>query len=443
MSRINSFRWAATVVVSMFASMVAHGDEFEQAPIHYSQSVPANVVSRLQDRMDAGEVKLNHESHFGYLRSVLKELQVPLSSQMLVFSKTSLQRERITPRTPRALYFNDDVYIGFCQNGEVMEVSTADPQLGGVFYTLSQTESDRPKFSRQGDNCLICHASSNTQQVPGHLIRSVYPDARGFPILASGTFRIDHSSPIERRWGGWYVTGTHGAQKHLGNFIADSRIQPENVDNAAGQNIIDLGGKFRVSDYLTESSDIVALMVMEHQAEGHNLLTRASYATRQAQHFEASLNEELRESATKRWDSTTARIRSACEPLVRYLLYSKEAALTAAIKGNTEFAREFAAKGIRDSQGRSLRDFDLEHRLFKYPCSYLIYTENFRKLPVEASEYVWRRIGEVLTGKDRTPEFQHLTESDRSAIAQILVETVPECPQTLRDHLASIARPSP
>src|SRR5262249_9977474 len=156
-----------------------------------------NRVARLQQRIDAGQVHLDYDEKNGYLRSLLRELNVPISSQMLVFSKTSLQRERIKPVTPRAIYFSDDMYIGYCQNGTVLEVTAIDPQLGSVFYSFDQEKSDRPKFTRQGDTCLICHGGSTNQGVPGPLVRSVYSDADGYPILASGSYRIDHTSPLE------------------------------------------------------------------------------------------------------------------------------------------------------------------------------------------------------------------------------------------------------
>ena len=180
-------------------TLPAFAQEFEQEPIRYSQAKPDNRVSRLIDSVAAGEAKLKHEEHFGYLRSLLSALDVPTDSQMLVFSKTSLQRHRIAPRTPRALYFNDEVYIGFCQQGDVLEISAVDPQLGTVFYTLDQDPLLAPNFRRQTDNCLICHGSSQTKEIPGHVVRSVFSDASGLPILSSGTYRIDHTSPIEKR----------------------------------------------------------------------------------------------------------------------------------------------------------------------------------------------------------------------------------------------------
>ncbi len=344
---------------------------------------------------------------------------------MLVFSKTSFQRQRIAPRTPRALYFNDDVYVGYCSDGDVMEISAADPNLGAVFYTLDQERLDKPRIARQTDSCLLCHASSQTQGVPGFVIRSVFSDAAGFPILASGTFHIDHTSPLKNRWGGWYVTGTHGRQKHLGNLIVTDKQTPEEIDNSAGMNVTSLAGRFNGSKYLAGSSDIVALMVMEHQTTAHNRITAANFQTRMALAQEAALNRELKQPAAYRWESTTSRIKAVGEPLVKYLLFSEEAALTEPIRGTTSFASDFAARGPRDKRGRSLRDFDLKRRLFKYPCSYLVYSPAFDALPNEVKGYVAQRMGEILRGADTSPEFARLSAGDRQAIVEILKETKP------------------
>lgn len=422
----------ATAVAAILLLPPAYADEFDREPIRYSDTKPENAVTRLEQRLASGKARLEHEAHFGYLRSVLRELGVPTSSQTLVFSKTSLQRHRIGPSTPRALYFNDDVYVGFCQSGDVVELSASDPKLGTVFYTLSQEEDEKPRFVRQGDSCLICHGGSQTQGVPGHMVRSVFADGSGLPILASGSYRIDHTSPMERRWGGWYVTGTHGKQTHLGNLIIRTRQVPDVVDNSAGQNVTDLRDRIAVRNYLTPHSDLIALLVLEHQAEGHNLLTRANFQTRQALHLEAALNRELGEPASNRWGSTTVRIKAAGEPLVRYLLFCDEAKITSRMTGTSTFAEEFAQKGPRDDRGRSLRDFDLERRLFKYPCSYLIYSEAFEALPDEVREYVYRRIWEVLQGPDPSGVFAHLSADDRENIREILLATKKNLPDYWR-----------
>jgi len=398
-------------------------DDFDREPIAYARTTPVNAVSRLQARLTAGEAALAWEPGTGYLKAVLEALDVPVSSQLLVFSKTSLQRQRINPRTPRALYFNDDVYIGFCQQGDVLEVSVADPQLGTVFYTLDQAAEVEPEFLRQTDNCLICHGGSQTRNIPGHVVRSVYPDASGQPLLASGSYRTDHASPLANRWGGWYVTGKHGAQRHLGNRIYHGRPDNETPVDASGYNVTDLADRIRTAAYLTPHSDLVALMVLEHQAGGHNVLTRAAFDSRAALYREDRLNVELKEPPGHRWDSTNIILNSAAASLVEYFLMHREAVLSEPVSGTSPFAQEFARRGPRDSQGRSLRDLDLQTRLFRYPCSYLIDTESFDALPGELRARFWQKLDDVLSGRETSEKFAHLTTADRQAIREILQAT--------------------
>ena len=418
-----AFTW---IVMPFAVPSVAQSQEFEREPIEYSKREPVNRVSKLADELAAGKRTLKFDEEFGYLPAMMEALEVPRHSQMLVFSKTSLQRHRIAPRTPRALYFNDDTYVGHCRAGDVLEISTADPALGAVFYTLEQDPEVAPRFIRQSDNCLICHGSSSTKGVPGHVVRSVYSDTQGQPILSSGSYRTDHTSPFTQRWGGWYVTGTHGEQKHLGNLIIRGRSRPEDVDNADGQNVTDLKSLLDVNHFLTPHSDLVALMVLEHQAGAHNHLTQANFGTRQAVYFDRALSRDLKEESAELRESTKSRIKSVCEPLIEYFLFHEEAPLTDRVAGTSEFAAEFVKQGPRDKQGRSLRDFDLTRRMFKYPCSYLIYSESFTSLPDEAKKYVIRRMNEILTGDDKSENFSHLSADDRTAILQILRETHPD-----------------
>lgn len=411
-----------------FFCLSAGGQEFEREPIAYNTRTPDNRVSKLIGDLQSGKRALNHEPHFGYLRSLLSELEVPQSSQMLVFSKTSLQRQRISPRTPRALYFSDDTYVGYCQSGEVLEISTVDDSLGAVFYTLDQ-QKPLPTLVRQTDNCLICHGSSLTKGVPGHVVRSVYTDAAGLPILSLGTHRTDYTSPLHERWGGWYVTGTHGDQKHLGNLITRGGDESEREDNCNGQNVTDLVSRFDTKNYLTGHSDIVALMVLEHQTAAHNALTQASFSTRQALHYQQMLNRELGNPADEPWDSVRSRITNGCEPLVECLFFCGEAPLTHPIVGTSNFAEEFSRLGPRDRRGRSLRELDMMNgRMFKYPCSYLVYSSSFAALPNEAKQYVFRRMSEILSGKDVGDRFKHLSCDDRQAIREILADTLPGFP---------------
>ena len=419
----SGFSIGILIVSGLWQICSLQADDFDREPILYRDTAPTNPISKLQNDLKSGKKVLDYNDTRGYLASLLKALDVPQDSQTLVFSKTSLQRERISADSPRALYFNDDVYIGYCQNGEVLEISVADPKLGTVFYTLDQERAEKPAFTRQTDACLLCHGGSQTQSVPGHLMRSVFADADGQPLLASGSFRSDHTSPFEERFGGWYVTGDTGDQYHLGNKIFTKRQSYKDVDWSRGMNLKTLDRLIDTSPYLQNSSDVVALMVLTHQSEMHNRITRTNFLTRQALHYEEALNKGLGEPPGHRWPSTTARIKSACEPLLEYMLFSEELPLKSEVKGTSTFARTFADRGPRDRKGRSLRELDLKTRLFKYPCSYLIESDSFKQLPKEASDYIQKRLVEILNGKDRSDKFKHLSESDRKNILEILSDT--------------------
>ncbi len=414
--------WLILMAVASMTPSAWGQDDFDRDPIRYSQSQPDNLVTRLQDKLVAGELSLKFEEPWGYLRSVLTALDVSEASQSLVFSKTSLQRHKISPRTPRALYFNDDVYVGYCRNGDVLEISIADAQLGTVYYTLEQEPVEAPRFRRQTDNCLVCHAGGQARGVPGHLVRSMYVDKSGHPLLASGSFRIDHSSPLADRFGGWYVTGEHGNQKHLGNLTYRGRPDNDAEQDLSGLNLTNISDKFDTSAYPSAHSDLVALLVLSHQAGGHNLLTKTAFDVRSALHREDALNRELKEAPDHRWDSTNTILKNAAESLVKYFLFVNETPLTASVKGTTDFATEFTSRSRRDAQGRSLRDFDLQTRMFKYPCSYLIETEAFTALPPELLKNFWTRLDTVLAGSEEK-EFAHLSPTDRQAIREILWET--------------------
>lgn len=409
----------------VLTSAAGGADQYELPPIEYSQSKPDNRVAALQEALQRKEVTLNYEARFGYLRDLLKTLEIPEDTQMLVFSKTSMQRDRISPRNPRAIYFNDDSYIGYCHAGEMIEIAVADPQLGAVFYTLDQTKEDAPVIERQTHRCLQCHGAAQTDDIPGFLVRSLFVGPSGVPILSEGSHRVDHSTPIEDRWGGWYVSGTHGTQSHLGNLIVRDREAKRPWKNEEGLNVTDLSDRFVVRNHLTPHSDIVALMVFEHQAHVHNLITKANYAARQALHYEREFNKALGQPESNRLESTTRRIESAGEDLLAGLLLADEAKLQGPFVGTSTFAAEFARCGPHDQRGRSLRDLDLTHRLFKYPCSFLIYSDAFDELPFEMKSYVIGRMKQVLAGQG-DEKFAHLTSEDRQAVTAILNATRPE-----------------
>lgn len=403
---------------------------FEDEPINYDTAAVEDPIAKLQAAIDAGEVTLSHDEEHGYLPALLDLLDVPRSSQMLVFSKTSFQLRRINPHRPRALYFNDEVYLGWVQAGDVVEIMSVDPHLGTVFYTLDQQYAERPQFVRDRGQCLICHASSRTNNVPGPLVRSVFADRGGQPILGSGTFTIDHTSPIAERWGGYYVTGTHGDQRHMGNQVVTDKSSPALLDTAAGANVTDLSSRINTAPYLEPHSDIVALMVLEHQSHMQSLITRAAYEARSATWYDSVMNEALERPADYTSDTTLRRIDSASADLVKYLLFSEETQLTDPIAGTSNFSAEFATRGPHDHDGRSLREFDLKRRLFKYPCSYMIYSDAFAQLPKAVTDRVYQTLWEVLTGKNQDPEYAHLSDDDRKAILEILLETKEDLPES-------------
>jgi len=413
---------ASLVLVFLFTSAVAAQVSFEQAPINYSTAPVNDPVSRLQQGLESGRVTLTYTKEQGYLKSVLKQLNISPTSQVLVFSKTSFQLRRINPHAPRAIYFGDDVYVGWVRGSDTMELSAVDPDIGAVFYTLRRKGSQRPELTRQTDTCLQCHSSTLTQGVPGQLVRSVYADTDGQRILSGGTYLTDHTSPLSQRWGGWFVTGTHGRQRHMGNLLLETD-DTTHADVESGANVTDLSPWFETSSYLTRHSDIVALMVLEHQTQMQNRITKTNFLTRVALRDRRIINEMLEQPADAPSVSTSRRIERAGDALLDYLLFTGEVRLTDPIQGTSGFARQFTARGPRDRQGRSLRDLDLTTRLLKYPCSYLIYSDAFDHLPAPVREYVYKRLWEVLTGKDQSAAFAHLTATDRAAILRILRET--------------------
>jgi hypothetical protein len=407
--------------------------------IAYSATAPTDPIARLQQRIAAGEETLRFDEEHGYLPSLLESLGIPVSSQGLVFSRTSLQVDRISPWTPRAVYFNDDVYVGWVQGGPILEIASVDPKLGAVFYTLPQQPGTAPSFQRQTGTCLMCHDSSSiTGGVPGFILRSVFTDRYGYVVSSLRDGATTDRTPLKDRWGGWYVTGTHGTATHAGNVMAaDLAHEVGNVEHymtradlTAGGNVTDLKGRVDTRPYLSSHSDIVALLVLAHQTSVHNLVTRAGYEARKALHDEKALLEAVGGGAggQDHLPLTLNRIEAASEPLVRAMLFAREVPLGSPVRGTSDFAADFCRRGPRDRKGRSLRDLDLETWLFRYPVSFLLYSESFDALPDLVKNTVYRRIREVLTGADPGKEFAHLSTSDRTAILEILRDTKPDFP---------------
>ncbi|MEL6106505.1 MAG: hypothetical protein AAFU85_10725 [Planctomycetota bacterium] len=427
--RVATARVTALLIVFGFvAEGVRAQFEFERPPINYHDADVDDPVARLVKRIDSGESKLIFETDFGYLRSVLRELDIDVSSQTLVFSKTSLQLRRISPRHPRALYFNDDVYVGYCHNGDVLEIAATDAKQAATFYTLSQRESVTPEFKRDKGTCLSCHATSRTQDVPGYLMRSVFTEASGQPRLSNGTFVTDATSDFRDRWGGWYVSGDHGGMRHMGNTICEGSVRT--FDREIGANRLDLTDDVQVDDYPSPHSDLVALMVLAHQTQMHNAIAAANFETRSAMHQSFTMNRILDRPEGFLSDSAKRRIAASADRVLHHLLFRDEFKLTSAISGTTSFATDFVQSGRRDSRGRSLRDFDLRTRLFKYPCSYLIHSDAFSALPDVVRMMVLKRLAEVLRG-GTLEGYEHLDPRTRRDLLSILRSTLPEFRQLL------------
>jgi hypothetical protein len=418
-------RAAILAALLAFAQARSLADEFDRPPISYATATPFNAVETLDRRLADGAATLRRDAASGYLEAVLDALAVPVASQTLVFSKTSLQQAKISPRNPRAIYFNDDLYVGYVRGGDVLEFAVADPALGTVFYTLDQSPSERPRFVRQTDDCLICHSGGQTRGVPGHVLRSVYPDNAGRPIYSAGSHRVDHATPLEHRWGGWYVTGTAADLVHLGNTTYRKTAAGDLPEPATGAATGALADK--LAGYPVDSSDLVAHLVLAHQVQAHNVLTQASFSVRQALYREAALNRELGEPAGHRWPSTETVLEAAAKSLVECFLFVGEPPLPGRVGGDSNFAQTFAAAGPADAQGRSLKTLDLETRLLAHPCSHLIHTASFDGLPDELRARFWRQLDAALADQEGG-SLPHLAPPDRQAIREILAATKPGAP---------------
>jgi hypothetical protein len=401
------------LIVSAAAGFAELGDTASPSPDHpaieyfnYLKNTLRDPVSGLNRKLQQGALQLQFESGKGYLRSVLEALHVPIESQMVVFSKTSLQSVRIEPRNPRTIFFNDSVSVAWVRGGFI-ELASHDPQQGVIFYSLEQQPVGKPEFVRR-DDCLRCHISDASLGVPGMMVRSRFTAPDGMPQLIYGGYTTDHRSPLEERWGGWYVSGTAGKARHMGNaMVAEGNL--ESMVSEQTLHVKSLEEKFDTDGYLSPHSDVAALMVFDHQMHMTNLLTRVGWEVRSAVY-------------DKRRD-LAVRLRASASELVDYLLFVDEAPLAGRIEGTSGFAAKFAAGGPRDSQGRSLRQLDLEKRLLRYPCSYMIYTEAFDSLPVEVKAAIYQRMWRILSGEEKGAKYTRLSLADRQAVVEILRET--------------------
>lgn len=476
---------ASAVCAGFLALSVAVPRSQPTSPLEsYEETIPAdrpalglrsrahdNAVHELGLRLADGRTTLRLAGDgTGHLRSLLDRLDIHPDSQVLVFSKTGLQRQAISPRRPRAIYFNDEVAVAFAPGSDRIELAAVDPGFGVAFYELEAAGGDRPRLMRS-TRCLRCHHGPATLGVPGLYVGSVLPSPSGEPNFGLGTIVTDHRTPLAERWGGWYVTGTHGAQPHRGNAVARDPSRPDRLHSAGARNLTDLARKTDTSGYLEPGSDIVALMVLEHQTQMTNHLTRlawlarlaAAAGTNAANRFARSDGDSAgaaagatagagsraagagrgSEAVGAEAGTAPARLDDWIEQTVAYMLFADEAPLAEPIAGVSTFTATFPRRGPRDARGRSLRDFDLRTRLFRHPLSYMIYSLAFEALPDGVRVRVYERLHDVLTGADDSPRFRHLDRTDRGAILQIVAETKTDLPRVWLPHGADRSEGAP
>jgi hypothetical protein len=419
MTRFTSVLVVLTLAVAVAAVSGQRRDAFvasrDHSAIAYSTGPVSDEIVALNGRLASGAETLTWEEKSGYLPAVLRALHIPVSSQALVFSQTSFQAPLINMHNPRAVFFNDSTAVGWVRGGEVLEVAAVDPHQGVVFYALEQKSAVKPHF-RRDDQCLACHLSWDTLGVPGFLLGSMFPLPDDPNAYANG-FTTVQGSPLEQRWGGWWVTGDTGGAAHMGNvpvMPSDKKWKIATPTHA----LKSVDGLFDLTGYQSPYSDVVAQLVLAHQTKMTNLITRTGW--------------EARLAAAEPSADATARVREAAADLVDYLLFVDEAPLTHPIRGTSGFAEQFAMAGPHDSQGRSLRDFDLQQHLFRYPCSYMIYSKAFDAMPAAARSAVYARMQVVLAGRDPAPRYKRLTMADRRAVLEILKATKPDLPAELR-----------
>ena len=387
------------------------------AAIAYATAPLKNAVVDVNRKLQDGTIQLRFDGRSGFLQSALDALDIATDSQVLVFSRTSLQAKRINQANPRALFFNDRVALGWVRDGEVIEVAAHDAKQGIVFYELDQkpAEPGTPPQFRRDFKCLGCHMAGDTLGVPGLLnFSTTTPPGGGF----AKSVMMDHRMPLEARYGGWFVTGSTGTATHHGNEATAFAGSPP-------RDLRSVEGLFDPDGYRAMSSDIAANLVLSHQVHMMNLLTRIAWEARAADPvlhppFVAAPGEEER----------IGQMMSAIAvEFVDYLLFVDEPALPAPVRGNSGFAERFSGLGPRDKKGRSLHQLDLSKRLLKYPCSYLIYSEAFDSLPAASKDPIYRRMWTILSGAERAPRYRDaLPLESRRAIVEILRDTKPDLP---------------
>ena len=400
----------ALASVSAAPSEFAYSDLAAPAHQYYSRELQ-DPFTRLKADLEAGLVPLDRTSEKAFLLSLLRALDIPSSSQMLVFSTTSLQLSLITPSNPRALYFNEELYLGYIPGGKIEIIST-DPELGAIFYIFDIPKNSGPLSIERSRRCMNCHAAPETGEIPGLLIKSVVPGPRGGTLDAFRQDRMGHDVPLEDRFGGWYLT-RHGAfTNHYANFIG--RLSPEGLS----RRYLTPGEQFDFTKYPFSSSDLLPQLLHEHQAGFVNTVLEATYRVRAALHLGGGTLTRSHEQELQALAAT----------IVRYLLFAGEASLPeGGIEADPQFIMDFRRNARQTAHG-SLKDFDLKTRLFRHRCSYMIYSGLFRGMPAPLYQAVLAKLEEALDPARPNPQFAFLPAPEKHAIRSILRETLPNLP---------------
>lgn len=408
---------------------------YERPPTNYSTTRPHDAITRLEGRINAGEVTLEGKGETVVLE-VLKALHVPVETQMFVFSKTSFQKDLINPIHPRALYYSDDCYVGWVPGGRI-EIAAVDPKLGPVFYFFDPTSPNDIKAGRfpRESSCLECHGGNFVPGIPGLFSRSVSATPTGDPLFKEGDVIFDYRTPFGDRWGGWYVTGLPVALSQRGNAFArdeGSHVVLEPAPEARSRVRID---GLDTADYPANTSDIVALLVFDYQTALQNALTRAGIDCRRVLADQVALEKQLNETFPDPEDANYDDVKAVCDSsaqdVVDALLGKGEAKLPAGLKAPAAFVKAFSAQAPRAADGSSLKDLDLTDHLFKNRCGYLIYTEAFTELPPPLKRRIYARLANTLTAAQLNPRYAYLGSAERHRIESILEAT---CPEYARAH---------
>jgi hypothetical protein len=377
-----------------------------------NQSLAQHGLSRQSAEGAAADRTFQRDERTGHLLSVLDALGVPLESQLLVFSKTGVQRAYTSPHNPRALFYNESVVVGYVPGAPLIEIASLDPQQAVIFYTVDQT-APSPAFVR-GRSCLSCHVSASTLDVPGLITRSNIVADDGTPLPRLGSNDVNHQTPHPDRWGGWYVTSEgapppYSQRAHGGNITFSPRGDTSN------QVFTDwLTSSPETRGYPSANSDIVSLLVFDHQARAINLISRLNWEARVA----AS---EGREAAP---DGTVRRLATE---LADYLLFAGEAPAPVPLTPRLGFAARLERTTPKDRQGRSFGQLLLTTRLFRYPCSYMVYSEAFDGLPAAVKTAIYSRMIDTLSS-DAASSRLRVSADDRRAILEILRDTKADFP---------------